>query len=130
MYNEIETYDTRFINLIFTGNNYVKDINLNIPFEFDEFVIKYVSLAINSETIDTTSIYKLDSSIVNKTLFTFVGNITTMNENLNIPFKLKSTLDNIYTFTLKKSNGNFTVGLGNGEYINISLCILFIKYKK
>lgn len=130
MFNEIETYETRFINLNFTGDQYIKNVNLNIPFEIDEFVIKYVSLSINSAAIERTSIYKLDSSIINKTLFTFVGDITVMNENLNIPFKLKSTLDNTYTFTLKKSTENFTVGLGVGEYINISLCLLFIKYKK
>eukprot|EP00732_Lithocolla_globosa_P000485 Lithocolla_globosa_v1_NODE_146_length_5712_cov_12.381121.p5 type:complete len:125 gc:universal NODE_146_length_5712_cov_12.381121:3967-4341(+) len=100
--------------------------NINIPFHVDEMVIKSVSYS-DVGTTNSSRMAYVKSNLTSGKILATIPSAYSFMEQFNIPFKLNTSVNSSYNFTLTNNDNSLWTSDGAFE---IAITILFIKWKK
>jgi hypothetical protein len=119
---EIAQFETLHLILDLTGGSVQKPIN--IPFECDEIILKYVSFI---NVIPDGAVFNvLHSNLINNDVLFVFPKTDVFLENLNTPFHCNPHIQGEYNFRITDTNGEQIIFTS----FDICLVLVFIRYKK
>lgn len=110
-------------------HNYDFVYPIQIGFEVDEILLKYVSIH-DVDYDNAPFMIKINTNLIRgNTLFCFPSGSEFFHENVNIPFQPSSSFINgNYIFSIREEDDSLPASLTSQMYIGIAL--VFIQYKK
>lgn len=101
-------------------------VDINIPFDVDEIVLKHVSMQCD-EPADLLPLNIISTNLINDILCV-IPQTSVFFETMNTPFnRINHSVQGLYTFTIIGINNAPPVFLYD---VNICLVLLFVQYKK
>lgn len=101
-------------------------VDINIPFDVDEIVLKHVSMQCD-EAIDLLPLNIISTNLINDILCV-IPQTSVFFETMNTPFnRINHAVQGLYTFTIIGINNQPPTFIYD---VNICLVLLFVQYKK